>query len=340
MGTGLLVFALGSLTGTPATAEPEKKPSEADLAEAARLYESGVDAAKRQEWEKARAAHAAAWRLVHHTQIAMNLARAELKTGKYRDAAEHLSYFLEEAKCDAEKIGEADRKVAEKMFAEARAKVGVLRVKVQPVGAEVLVDEAPVGKASLNDVVFVEPGRRVIAARMGGFVTTRAVQDVAPGGSGEVTLTLPEVGKPELLSPPTPPPPPPDVGVGPSKAVVVSGIVATVALAGAGVGLKMAAGEIPDENERTNILAAMKRCAELGNCNEVEDRRRKYNEHAVPYDRFTNLSTAAFIGAGAVGAGTLLYTIITASSKKEQRRPQASFVFGPGGFGASLKTSF
>ena len=49
-------------------------------------------------WDRARLFYVSAWRAQHHWQIAGSLGHAELALGLYRDAAEHLAFFLRETR--------------------------------------------------------------------------------------------------------------------------------------------------------------------------------------------------------------------------------------------------
>src|SRR5277367_3234909 len=65
------------------------------------LFMKGAKAAEQQKWDQCRAAMLAAFAIKPHPQVAGNLAGCELKLKLYRDAAEHLAYFLRELKPDA-----------------------------------------------------------------------------------------------------------------------------------------------------------------------------------------------------------------------------------------------
>jgi len=95
--TGLLVLILGLSPSPAIAAKPSRAPSQADLEAAAHYYEMGLDAAKRHEWEKSRLAFLSAWGLARHYRLAIGLGQTEFKTKRYRDAAEHLAYYLREA---------------------------------------------------------------------------------------------------------------------------------------------------------------------------------------------------------------------------------------------------
>ncbi|MEO5729518.1 MAG: hypothetical protein ABI134_34785, partial [Byssovorax sp.] len=103
-------FALGFVVvfapSLPAAAQPAppssgKLKSEAATEKARELYNDGLKAYRAAQWEKARVAFLASWALVQHYQIAANLSDCELKTGHFRDAAEHAAYYAREMPRDA-----------------------------------------------------------------------------------------------------------------------------------------------------------------------------------------------------------------------------------------------
>jgi hypothetical protein len=155
------------------------------------LYTDGTNALGKGKWGEAHATLLAAWSLKRHHQIAGNLGAAEVQLGRFREAAEHLSFYLREA--PKQKVKELQK--AQDLLAQARKHIGALRVKVEPAGAEVLLDGVAVGKAPLADEVFVDPGPRVIEAKLDGYGPARATVDATTGSAREVALTLVPLSK-------------------------------------------------------------------------------------------------------------------------------------------------
>lgn len=154
--------------------------------DAAHYYKEGVEAAKGAAWPEAYRSFLAAWSIKRHYQIAANLGRAELRLGKYRDAAEHLAYFLREASA----VSPEERRMAQAMLDEAQAHVGTLTILVNREGAEVLVDGIAAGTAPIRYELFIEPGRRTIEAKLEGFEGDRRALDIAPGSTRKLLLML------------------------------------------------------------------------------------------------------------------------------------------------------
>jgi hypothetical protein len=172
--------------GAPAATDPDK--------EADKLYWEGLKAIQAKEWEKARVALLEAFKRKPMDRTAASLGRAEMMAGKPRDAAEHLSFFLREAK-DAKPTV---RQAAEKMLAEAKAKIGTVTIKVDAEGAEVLIDGQTVGTSPLAEPVFVEPGSRTFEAKKEGRPPASQGVEVAAGSAPVVDLQLPPAPLPTI----------------------------------------------------------------------------------------------------------------------------------------------
>ncbi|MDI1476404.1 PEGA domain-containing protein [Polyangium sp. y55x31] len=104
--------------------------------------------------------------------------------GKAREAAEHLEYFLRE---DKEADAEA-REAVQEVLDEATAKIGMLRVNVDVVGAEVFVGDRSVGTSPLEGLIFVEPGNYTVEARLAG--KTPVSQKVGLGAGSKLDVDL------------------------------------------------------------------------------------------------------------------------------------------------------
>jgi hypothetical protein len=273
-------------------------------AKAKQLYTEGVKEAERGAWEKARGLFLKAFLLKRHPQVAFNLGQAELKVGQHLEAAEHLSFFLREARHAVVE----DRQAARKMLEEARRHVGSLVIGVDEAGALILVDGVSVGQAPLGREVFVAPGRRVIEAWLEGHEPGREERTVAAGDSLQIALDMTEgageakAGKPK------------------NTVIVIGGAVAG-ALAASGVGLLVAAKM--KEAERGEPRES---CAIQVECD-------RYNAAETARAQFAKASLGSFIAAGVIGAGTLAYALI-APRAKHGPSMTATALAGPGGGGA------
>jgi|GEM_PF-1903918 len=274
---------------TPAGSAAAPAPA-GSTAQATARYEAGVQAAKQGRWPEAYAAFLEAWQVKQHPQIAANLGRAALMTGKPREAAERLTYFLREAR----DVSAEDRAKVEELLANARKQIGVLTLSVSREGAELLVDGASVGKAPVSGEIFVDPGRRVVEARVPGQPTARVEVEVAAGSTQHVGLWLVEAEAPRGPVAPTAPVVKEEGSGGARAYLVGAGIAATVAGVGAGVALGVAA----------NSSATMR-----------DDRPEEWERWEGERWVLSNASFWSFVAAGAIGAGTLGYVLLAPRSK-------------------------
>jgi hypothetical protein len=138
---------------------------------------------------EAEALYREAWGLRHTWDVATNLGAIEFDLGKPKEAATYFAVALREFPAGGKA---AEREQIKARLALARGQVGTLKVRVNVAGASVTVGDREVGKAPVEDDVFVTPGAvTVTAAAMGYEAATQSVQ-VAKGGTAEVSLVLRE----------------------------------------------------------------------------------------------------------------------------------------------------
>lgn len=319
---GLGVWLLCALAAPPLAAQPSGTPpasGEASPSDAARLFEEGSAAAKQNQWEKARVAFQKAWTLKKHWQIAANLGRAELMLKRYRDAAEHLAYFLRESPANPE-----DRKMVQGLFDQARARVGELKITVNEPGALVLVDGAVVGTSPLKEPVFVDPGRKQVEAALDGYTTSRRGVKIDAGGTATTDLRLRKGGAEGGVAQAGPPAEAEGDGADSAladtggkakgsaqtsssayRAIQITGLAATTVAAGVTVVfyvLSSAKAREAADHDRTECDGNPDTCA--------------YNEAERGRAAFANVSFTSGVIAGVLGAGTLVYTLVNAPSSK------------------------
>jgi hypothetical protein len=286
MRTRAAIVALTTLllTGHAARSLAQPRPSGASgdagsSALARTRFSEGVAFAKKKEWQRAYGAFLEAWKLKAHPQIALNLGRAEIETGKYRDAMEHLQYCVDHAEA-----GDPDLKLARDWLAEARQKAGKLAIAVDVAGADVLVDGVLEGKAPLPGPVLVDPGKHLVEVTRGQQRAERSVQ-VETGGSVVVELRLP----PETPSSPSSRADSPPPSSTPLRTVALIGGAAGT-LAGLAVGATLGALSLQKQAER-NVCTTQTERACWG---PIEAERAA----------MARGSLGGFIGAGLFAAGT------------------------------------
>ena len=182
----------------PATPEAPSKAQAQAQTGAAGHYDAGRVAQQRSDWTVAYSEYAKAYALFQHPQILVSLGVAELRVGKYRDAAEHLARFLAAppAKLPAEERAQYTRHLA-----DARAHVALLTITTEP-GTRVSVAGKHAGTAGDAGTLelFVDPGAHEIVARLG--ETRGARQSITTKAGTTLDLTLQLAGSPAEAKPP------------------------------------------------------------------------------------------------------------------------------------------
>lgn len=283
------------------------------LSQARSLWREGTDAYRKGQHDRARLLYLSALRAQKHFQIAGSLGHVEFALGRYRDAAEHVSFYLRETR-DLPGASPRDRAMLEQDLAAAQARIGVVIVSVEPKGAEVFVDGTSVGRAPLADPVFVDPGRHVIEARLEGYQSTADARDVTPGSRAELALRLPRA-----VAAPRPPPMAlrpvaerPAMPIAPVRGTLKDPVViggAAVTVVGASVGAAL-----------TGWWASL---GGSGECLHRTDPTPCEREWAT----VKSASVWTFAGAGLTGLGTLTYTLL---ARRQLGTAKPARAIGPG----------
>lgn len=177
---GCILVAL--LVATPSLAQPTQEA----LRTARRRFQEGVAAVDAGNYEAARIAFQQAYALKPHPAVLRNLGQAELKTGRYLEAARHLAVFLR----DTTYGSPAEREVAGRSLATAEAQVGRMVIEVDVPGADVTVDGETAGRSPVTDPFYAEPGERVVRIRKDGYEPYERAVLIEAGRSMQVKITL------------------------------------------------------------------------------------------------------------------------------------------------------
>ncbi|XXX73943.1 hypothetical protein WMF30_40485 [Sorangium sp. So ce134] len=349
-----IAIASALVTAAPALAlaAPGGAQDEVMTEKVRELHKEGNAHYARGDYERARVAYLAAWALQRRLQIAGNLAEAEMKLGRFLEAAEHLAYYLREAPKEQPPPPPAEMKAAEALYAAARAQVGELSIATLENGAEILVDGEVVGVAPLPAPVFVEPGMHTVSARRGNRFGARQVR-IDKGGAASVEVELadgdlgapmaPPRAKPQDSAAPEPPasaaPERPAGGARlPVVPMVIGGALGVVGL-GVGVGFTLAANakgteidgplRVGDGNRSACYQSRSAACARLGDA--VDE-----------LDAFTSAAVVGYVVGGAAIAATAGYVLWSRSAGDSQGKAQVTAApwFAPGGGGVGVAGRF
>ncbi|GMV19638.1 MAG: PEGA domain-containing protein [Polyangiaceae bacterium] len=228
-----VIVSCSVLLSHGAQADP-LKPTQTEIDRAHELFQRSKPLQDAKKYEEAAKLLTEAWSLQHSPDIATNLAMCEGMLGRYRDAAEHLSFALRNMPPSADA---AQRERVAKAHAEAKREVVELNLTVAPERAEISIDGRTVGSAPFDGPLYVEPGERTITATAAGFVQKAEVVRAKKGQSVNVALVLERVASSPASSeqPANGVPPSPSSAPAPKSMlpVYIAGGVALVGLSGA-----------------------------------------------------------------------------------------------------------
>lgn len=326
-----LVAALLIAAAAPPPAEAAPPAPQGDAVSKARdLFKKGMKAYEAGHLPDAYESFTAAWALQKSYDIAGNLASVEMATARYRDAAEHLRFALQ----NLPPSGSSDKQrgYLSDLLRDARKQIAVLDIKASVAGAKITVDGRELGAGEPADEVFVEAGDHVITATAPDHQPAEQKLRAEKGATRTVSLTL---VKSRAEAPPPPPPSP-----GPSP-ITLAGFIT----AGAGLvaGTTLAIVSRTKADDADTQLAALRAqgpnaCAGPSPgaaCEALHDARRSR-------DTFANAALWSFVGAGVVAAGTLVYTLRAprGSPSRSTASVSAAPVAFPGGGALLVKGSF
>jgi hypothetical protein len=132
-------------------------------------------------------------------RIQFNIGQTCAELQDYACAAKAFESFLADG---GTQVPPAQRTTAESELERLRALVVSVRVVVNMPGAEVAVDDVPVGVSPLAEPLLVSAGRRKISVAKPPLAPASTVVDVAGGDSIEVRLDLVEPSAPAAPLPP------------------------------------------------------------------------------------------------------------------------------------------
>jgi hypothetical protein len=317
----LVVLALLAVVGVSVNASAQPKPQSSTpspeaVKRADMSFRNGNQLYAEKKWAEAEAAFVAAWELNPTYDVAANLGHTQYRLGKYREAAEHPSFALRTWPL----IGAQEpRKLAQERLAEARAFVGSLKIQSEAEHADIFVDGKLVGRTPLDHEVFVDPGARKLEARHELHGTEMLLVKAEKGPTQTVRFTLGlEARRGPSEAAPIAPPIRDEPRAGANTAIVIAGAgTAGAALVAGVVFTVLANGKAGDADQKHDMIAkagGQEACASpqfTADCVALHGLR-------VDTSTFTNVAGSMFIGAGVVGAGTLIYALV---ARRQTRAP-------------------
>ena len=318
-------LAASGVTSSASAEDIYPEPGPRDGATVEDHVRRGRRARDARQWSVAYAAYKAAFEAAdpassterERAEIAGELGLCELALRKYRDAAEHLAFGLEQRTA----LPLALQLRFEKGEREATPHVARLILTVDPPDAEVLLDGKRVGRVARTYLLFLEPGQHMVRARAPGREDGFQSFGAVAGTEHNIRMPLPRVavsrapeGAPASpkatqktgISPPTVRARAPSPWASWPGALRITGIGLTLATGSLGGGFMVRArtadGDLDERNAKLDAVGVSQGvCRETPKpsaCAELTSLQRER-------DLFAGLGTAMVVTSGVVGAATL-----------------------------------
>jgi hypothetical protein len=321
---GRVAFATSLLCGFVALSSPARG-DEVDT-----LFDEGTTALEQGDFNAAYDKLSRAFAKRKSVDIAANLALAEVKLGKKREAAEHLAYGL--ANFPATGKPEAKERM-QKQLAELKKGLCEFRVNTEE-GSTVFVGNAPVGLSPLQTPLYLEPGVHKFRVERSGKIGEKSVT-AAAGDSLTIKVELTVNAAPTATGTGTgaPPPPPPD-----EKPIWPAILLGSLAGVGAGVGIGLTVAAFGARSAADPNEGDLPECAGgfTAACQQASDDK---------LGGANGLFTGGMIGLGVAGAslvGLVVYLVLPSGSDEAKPDTKASFtpVIAPGQAGGTFTLRF
>jgi tetratricopeptide (TPR) repeat protein len=189
------LIGLALLFAAPAAAaESLAKPSAESNVETARAcFQRGVDFFHEGNFEAALAEFRKANQIAPSYRILYNIAQAYYETHDYVSALKYYKQYLTDGDAD---VTESRKTAVAETIQKLEARIAYLEIAVNVDGAQVSVDDVPVGISPLAGPISVNPGpRRVSASKTGLPVATRTI---SAAGSDRLNVALVLRAQPDL----------------------------------------------------------------------------------------------------------------------------------------------
>jgi hypothetical protein len=191
--TSVVCFVMLSTAATSALADDKPaepaKPTKAATDEARERFKRGVDLFRDGDYRAALIEFNRANEVVPNTKLQFNIAQTCLELQDYACALRAFETYLGEGGAD---IPKARRQFSERELERVRRLVGHVRVKSNKDGADVTVDDAPVGRTPITAPLLVGAGRHKITVALTPLAPVTRTVDIAGGDSVDVTLDFSE----------------------------------------------------------------------------------------------------------------------------------------------------
>jgi len=277
-------------------------------------------------YEAAYVAYQKAWELKPHCAVAANMAATEIRLGRYLQAAAHLKYALNHL--PLVQLGKRD--AVEEQLEKVREHLVAVSLSANLDGVEISIDGHRLGRTPLPEEILLEPGHHAISAVYSDTTQTKAI-DVSAGAHVSLVFELNGTQKTESQGGLASQSPQLTLDQAAAKSnrtrnwVLVGGAAATAISFGVGIALRIQSSNERDDTRtlqaqiNSTATAPSQTTAEIC-ANQVQiDACNLFQRSRAAADRDRNLSTGAFVAAGAFGLGTLTTALLWPSKSARQQ---------------------
>ncbi len=343
-----LPFACAFTLAFPTVLAPATAAAQEPAGDANAQYRKAFEALAQKNWTEARRLLLPLWNSSHTWDVASGLGQAEFLLKNHAAGATYMAFALANVP-PKEKPQTVERLRA--ALTEMKESVGTVRIAVNKDGAEIAADHEVVGTSPLSREVFLNPGPRVLEARLPKGGAGKETLEVEAGKTYEVAIivekqsagppatTAAPVATTQTATPPpnTPPPAPTDSARPNWTPVLITGGLAVVAAA-VGTGFAINANSAKKDGEQALKAAE----AEFGSnpCTPTkgEDSAacQSVKEHQDQRNSSVTVATVSFITSGVFAAAAVGSYFLWA----KPHSPKLDAWFGPNGGGLRFNGSF
>ncbi|HEX6275273.1 MAG TPA: hypothetical protein VFZ53_19670 [Polyangiaceae bacterium] len=141
-------------------------PSEEAIAEAARRYDLGLRLYAEGEFRLAVIEFERTYQITQDYRVLYNIGQVRIQLGNYARAIGALNEYLKQG---GDKVAPDRKKAVESDLDMLAARTGHVRIVANVAGADILVDDLPVGVSPLAEAVLLDAGEHKITARKRGY---------------------------------------------------------------------------------------------------------------------------------------------------------------------------
>lgn len=178
---------------TTSVSTGSQEPSAANMEEARKHYERGLQLTNEENYEAALVEMERAYQLAPSYRIQYNLGRIHRQLNNYSAALRAYETYLQEGGAN---IPSERRAEVEKDLTVLKTRIASIEVVTNVPGADVSIDDVPIGKTPLTRTVVVNPGRRRVSASKPGYAPAAQVVTVAGTDALVVRLDLVDLRRP------------------------------------------------------------------------------------------------------------------------------------------------